>query len=517
MRSHYFVTTPIYYVNAVPHIGHAYTSVAADVLARFQRLEGREVFLLTGTDEHGQKVEKAALDAAVEPQTYVDRLASEFRSVAEMLHVSFDDFIRTTQPRHVQTCQMLWRRLREAGQIYLGSYTGWYSVRDEAFYGEDELVRRADGSLAAPTGSSVDRVSEPSYFFRLSDWSERLLQLYDDQPNFVGPAGSRNEVLSFVRSGLRDLSISRTSSRWGIAVPDDPEHVMYVWFDALANYLSALGWDGLSVPPGGEWSAFWPPSLHLIGKEIVRFHAVYWPAMLMAAGIALPERVFSHGWWLVEGEKMSKSAGNGLDPRDLVREFGVDPIRYFLLREVPFGRDGDFTRRALIARTNNELADDLGNLAQRSLVLLRRHCQSSLPPIGERTDDDLELFAAACRLPGRVRLALGDYAFSDALESVWEVVRAANAYIDRQAPWKLSKSDHDRLGVVLRVLVDTLRVIGTVLQPFMPASMARLLDQVGVPRSDRIFAGLERTLREGTQLPQPEPIFPKVLGVSSDG
>ncbi len=506
MTDRFYITTPIYYVNGAPHIGHAYTSIAADVLARWARLAGREVFFLTGTDEHGQKVAKAAADRGQSPQDYVDAVAAEFRGVAESLDVSFDDFIRTTEDRHKRACAAFWRRLVEAGQIYEGSYEGWYSVRDEAFWGEDELTRTADGGFVAPTGAPVERVTEPSFFFRLSDWGDRLLALYEREPDFLGPTARRNEIENFVRSGLRDLSVSRTSFSWGVPVPDAPGHVMYVWVDALINYLSALGW-----PEETARSAFWPASLHLVGKEIARFHAVYWPAFLMAVGLPVPQRVFSHGWWTVEGEKMSKSVGNTVDPRALVAEFGVDAVRFFLLREVPFGNDGDFSRRALVSRLNRELANDLGNLAQRTLAQLARNCGGRLPPRRETTEDDLTLREAAETLPVRMGDALAAQDFGTALEEAWVVVRAANAYIDRQAPWALRKTDPARMLDVLRVLVDTLRALGTVLQPFMPTSAARLLDQLGVPADARDFASLATLLPEGTTLPPPSGIFPRFV------
>ena len=507
----FYITTPIYYVNGAPHIGHAYTSIAADVLARWARLDGRDVFFLTGTDEHGQKVAKAAADRGESPQSYVDAISADFRAMAEGLDVSFDDFIRTTEERHKRACAAFWQRLTDAGQIYEGSYEGWYSVRDEAFWGEDELTRTEDGSVVAPTGAPVERVTEPSFFFRLSDWGDRLLELYESRPDFLGPSARRNEIVNFVRSGLRDLSVSRTSFSWGVPVPGAPGHVMYVWVDALINYLSALGW-----PDATERVAFWPADLHLVGKEIARFHAVYWPAFLMAAGLPVPRRVFSHGWWTVEGEKMSKSVGNVVDPRALVAEFGVDPVRFFLLREVPFGNDGDFSRRSLVSRLNRELANDLGNLAQRTLAQLARNCGGVLPPRRDATADDLALRDAAETLPARMGASLAAQDFGTALEETWVVVRAANAYIDRQAPWTLRKTDFARMEDVLRVLVDTLRGVGTVLQPFMPTSAARLLDQLGVPPGDRHFASLAAPLAAGTALPPPAGIFPRFVEAAAD-
>ena len=507
MRKRYYLTTPIYYTNGAPHIGHAYTSIAADVLARFKRLDGYDVFFLTGTDEHGQKVEKTASEAGVEPQTFVDGIAAEFVDMTRRMGCSNDDFIRTTEGRHKAACTALWQRLEAAGELYLGVYEGWYAVRDEAFYGEGELVLGADGVRRAPTGAPVELVREPSWFFRLAAWQDRLLAFYEANPDFIAPAGTRNEIVSFVRGGLTDLSVSRTSFSWGIAVPGEPGHVMYVWLDALTNYITAAGFPDETAP---RW-AFWPADLHLVGKDIARFHTVYWPAFLMAAGLPLPRRVFANGWWTVQGEKMSKSLGNVVDPRDLVDAFGLDPIRFFLLREVPFGNDGDFSRRALIGRMNTELANDLGNLAQRSLSLIARNCGGKLPGRGEATDDDAGLLAAAEAIPGSVRLQLDRQAFHEALEEVWRVVRAANAYIDRQAPWALRRTDPVRMAAVLRVLADTLRVIATVLQPFMPGSMARMLDQLGVPEEARDLAALAGPLAEGISLPPPVGVFPRFV------
>ena len=506
MTERFYVTTPIYYVNGAPHIGHAYTTIAADVLARWKRLQGYDVFFLTGTDEHGQKVEKAAAEAGLDPQTFTDRVAADFRDMAARVGASNDDFIRTTEPRHKRACSALWQRLVERDEIYLGEYQGWYAVRDEAFYAESELVPGPDGARLAPSGAPVEWVREPSYFFRLSAWQDRMLAFYEAHPDFIAPPSRRNELLSFVRSGLADLSISRASFRWGVPVPGDPDHVMYVWLDALANYITAVGFPDEKAPGWG----FWPANLHLVGKEIARFHALYWPAFLMAAGIAPPRHVFAHGWWTVEGEKMSKSLGNVIDPRDLVARYGLDPVRYFLLREVPFGNDGDFSRRALVTRMNVELANDLGNLAQRSLALLARHCAASLPAVlSSPAMEDSALLVAAAALPRHLAGILDRLAFSEALEEIWKLVRAANVYIDHQAPWTLRRTDPPRMAVVLRVLADVLRVIATVLQPFMPGSMARLLDQLGVPPSARDLAALAAPLPAGTSLPAPQAIFPR--------
>ncbi|MBP0462876.1 methionine--tRNA ligase [Roseomonas sp. PWR1] len=514
-----YLTTPIYYVNDRPHIGHAYTSLATDVLARFKRLDGHEVFFLTGTDEHGQKVEKAAKDAGEDPQAFTDRVSQAFRELTATMGFSNDDFIRTTEPRHKAACVALWQALAGKGEIYLGDYEGWYAVRDEAFYGPDELTER-DGVKYAPSGAPVEWVREPSYFFRLSKWLPELLRRYDlpeGHPDRIDiqPESRRNEVRAFIQQGLKDfaerpekldLSVSRTSFTWGVKVPGDEAHVMYVWLDALTNYITAAGYPDTAHP---RWR-FWPADVHFVGKDIVRFHTIYWPAFLMAAGLPVPRRVFAHGWWTNEGQKISKSLGNVIDPVALVEEFGLDPVRYFLLREVPFGNDGDFSRKALVHRLNGELADALGNLANRTLSLIQRNCEGRLPAEAVRDASDAALFASLDTLLATVRNQLDQQQFHLALESVFASVRDANGYITQQAPWALKKTDLVRMAAVLRHLHTALRAYATVLQPFMPATMAALLDQLGVPADARDFGALATPLPEGTPLPPPAPLFRKL-------
>ncbi|MDI2090344.1 methionine--tRNA ligase [Commensalibacter oyaizuii] len=508
MKPHYMITTPIYYVNGAPHVGHAYTSIAADVMARFKRLDGYDVFFLTGTDEHGQKVEQAAQNQGQTPQKFVDMVSAQFKNMADRLEITYDDFIRTTEDRHKKSCQALWKKIADAGYIYLGAYEGWYSLRDECYYGEDELETTPDGRKIAPTGAEVKWLKEPSYFFKLSAWQDKLLEFYEQNPQFVGPESRRNELLSFIKSGLRDLSISRTSFKWGIPVPGDDDHVMYVWFDALTNYISALGYP--DVEQSDLWR-FWPADLHLVGKEIARFHALYWPAFLMAAGLDVTKRIYSHGWWTVEGEKMSKSVGNVIEPLKLVEEFGLDPVRFFLLREVPFGGDGDYSRQSLINRMNNELANDLGNLAQRTLTQVTRNCDGKVPEIGKRNADDEALLSKAVLLPILLREQIDRQALHEALETIWKIIRASNAYIDHQAPWTLKKTDPERMVVVLRVLVDVIRIVATCLQPFMPGAMDKLLTQLGVLETERQFADLENVIPSGRDLPKPAGIFPRFV------
>ena len=494
-----YLTTPIYYVNDRPHIGHAYTTLAVDVLARWYRLAGEEVFFLTGTDEHGQKVERAAADAGMEPQAFCDQVSQAFRDLTATMGFSNDAFIRTTEPRHHIACQALWQKLVANGHIYLGHYEGWYAVRDEAFYGEDELSER-DGTKYAPSGAPVAWVKEPSYFFRLSAWADKLLKFYEARTDFILPLSRRNEVLSFVKAGLQDLSISRTSFSWGVKVPSDPAHVMYVWLDALTNYITALDYPA-------DISTIWPADLHMVGKDILRFHAIYWPAFLMAADLPPPRRVFAHGWWTNEGQKISKSLGNVIDPVALVEEFGLDPVRYFLLREVPFGQDGDFSKRALVQRLNSELADSLGNLANRTLSLLQRNAEATLPP---EVEPDALWIDHVGGLREKVADALNVQQFNMALEHIFAAIRAANVHITEQAPWALKKTDPARGLAVLRGLHDALRVFATVLTPFMPTTMAAMLDQLGVPEDARTLAALATPLPGGIALPAPAPLFRKL-------
>lgn len=499
----FYVTTPIYYVNDSPHIGHAYTTLACDALARFMRLDGRRVMFLTGTDEHGQKVEKAARDAGLDPQAFTDQVSERFRELARVMRFSHDDFIRTTEARHKRAVAALWQRLVASGDIYLGKYAGWYSVRDEAFYDESELV---DGR--APTGAPVEWLEEPSYFFRLSAWQERLLAFYAAHPDCILPLTRRNEVVSFVQGGLRDLSVSRTSFRWGIPVPGDPDHVMYVWLDALTNYISAVGYPDTAAE---AFRTFWPADVHVVGKDILRFHTVYWPAFLMAAGIAPPRKVFAHGWWTNEGQKISKSLGNVIDPHQLIARYGLDATRYFLLREVPFGSDGDFSHAGMVRRMNADLANDYGNLAQRVLSMIARNCGGRVPDPGAPAAEDGALLARSAALLPRLRAEMAIPAPHRALELIWEVIGEANRWVDAQAPWALRRSDPTRMGAVLWVLAETIRRLAILTQPFMPDASARLLDQLAQPPEARGFAALDRPLAPGTPLPAPAGVFPRFV------
>lgn len=511
----YYITTPIYYVNDKPHIGHAYTTLACDAMARFKRLDGYDVKFLTGTDEHGQKVQKSAAAKEMAPQAFTDAVSQNFRDLAVHLNYSNDDFIRTTEPRHVRAAQALWERLIARGEIYLDKYAGWYSVRDEAFYTEGELIEKG-GEKLAPTGAPVEWVEEPSYFFRLSAWQDRLLAFYDQNPSFIAPKGRRNEVISFVKGGLQDLSVSRTSFDWGIAVPGDSDHVMYVWLDALTNYLTAVGYPDTEDPQYGK---YWPADLHMVGKDILRFHAVYWPAFLMAAGMAPPKRVFAHGWWTNEGQKISKSLGNVIDPYDLTEKYGLDQTRYFLLREVPFGNDGDFSHRAMVHRMNGDLSNDLGNLCQRVLSMIAKNCGARVPTPGPLSPEDEAILEQAHGLLAVLRPLYEDQAFHKALETQWELCGAANRYVDAMAPWKLRKTDPARMETVLYVLAEVIRHLAILVQPVMPGAADKILDQLAVAPQARGFEalGVAQALRPGTDLPKPSPIFPRFVDEAEAG
>ncbi|MCI5050317.1 MAG: methionine--tRNA ligase [Rickettsiales bacterium] len=510
MTSNFYITTPIYYVNDKPHIGHAYTSVACDVAARFMRLSGRRTFFLTGTDEHGQKVEKSAESAGIPPQTFVDEVSEHFRTLTETLNISNDDFIRTTQPRHIKAAQAIWKKLEEAGDIYLDKYAGWYSVRDEAFYSESELTE----DKKAPTGSDVEWVEEPSYFFKLSAWEDKLLQFYEDNPDFILPKSRRNEVISFVKSGLKDLSISRTTFKWGVPVPDNEEHIMYVWLDALTNYLTAIGYPDTDSE---KYNAYWPASIHMVGKDILRFHAIYWPAFLLSANIEPPKCIFAHGWWTLEGEKMSKSLGNVVAPDHLVEKYGLDQTRYFLMREVPFGNDGNFSRTAMIERINSDLSNNIGNLAQRTLSMIQKNCDGAVPDpkkVDTRPQDKQLLDMVRVTESDSLEVAtqaIEKCKFNDILHSILNMSSAANEYIDREAPWKQKKEAPEEMEATLYTLSEAIRCISIMLQPFIPDSSSKLLDQLAIPEDQRSFSHLteEFALKPGTALPKPEVIFPR--------
>lgn len=505
----FYITTAIAYPNGVPHIGHAYEAIATDALARFQRLDGKDVFFLTGTDEHGQKMAQTAEAEKLPTLDVATRNALRFKEMDERLNVSFDRFIRTTEEQHHRSSQEIWKRMAANGDIYLDSYAGWYSVRDEAYYAEDETIVGEDNVRRGPQGTAVEWVEEKSYFFRLSAYQDRLLALYANQPDFIGPDSRKNEVTSFVKGGLRDLSISRTTFDWGVKVPGDPEHVMYVWVDALTNYITGVGF-----PDEGDanWR-FWPADLHIIGKDIIRFHAVYWPAFLMSAGIPVQKRVYAHGFLFSRGEKMSKSLGNVVDPFNLADQYGVDQVRYFFLREVPFGQDGSYNHEAIVARINADLANDLGNLAQRSLSMISKQLEGVLPEPGEFSDNDKAILAQADGMLELARTAMATQQIHQALNAVWAVVAEANRYFAGEAPWALAKTDPARQRTVLYVTAEVVRQVAILAQPVMPDSSAKMLDSLGVPGEieSRNFAALGTRIKAGTKLPAPTGIFPRYV------
>jgi methionyl-tRNA synthetase len=505
----FYITTAISYPNGAPHIGHAYEAIAADAIARFKRIDGYDVFFMTGVDEHGLKMTQTAAKEGLTPAELSNRNVPLFKTTCERLDVSFDRFIRTTEPAHHAASQEIWRRMAANGDVYLDTYAGWYSVRDEAFYDESETSLNGEGVRLGPQGTPVEWTEEQTYFFRLSAYQDRLLDLYASNPDFIGPESRRNEIVSFVRSGLQDLSISRTTLTWGVPVPDAPGHVMYVWVDALTNYITGAGFPDADAP---RWR-YWPADAHIIGKDITRFHAVYWPAFLMSAGLPLPKRVFGHGFLFNRGEKMSKSVGNVIDPNALAEAYGTDQLRYFFLREVAFGQDGSYSHEAIVNRINADLANDLGNLAQRSLSMIAKNCEGRAPQPGTFTAADAAMLALADALPDEARSAMQSLALNTMLGATWAVVAEANRYFASQEPWILRKQDPARMATVLYVTAEVLRAVGILAQPVVPRAAAKLLDLLAVPEDARTLAhvGPDHRLVPGTALMQPEPIFPRYV------
>ncbi len=506
MAEKFYLTTPLYYVNDVPHIGHAYTTIAADALARYKRRRF-DVHFLTGTDEHGQKIWRAAQDKNEDTQRFVDRMAEGFKSAWKILGISHDDFIRTTEERHVKVVQKVFHALLEKGDIYKGEYEGWYCVPCESFWSISEMKEDIDGRLLCPDcGRETEVLKEESYFFKLSKYQDALLKHMDSNPDFIQPPSRKNEILQFINQGLRDLSITRTAFPWGVGLPDDPKHVVYVWFDALINYISALGY------PDGDRFKYWPADVHLMGKEIVRFHAVTWPSMLMALGIPLPGKIFGHGWWTVEGKKMSKSKGNVVDPLALSREYGVDAVRYFLLREVPFGSDGDFSMKSFIARYNADLANDLGNLLNRTLTMIEKYFDGTIPEPPENLDlnfDELsqQLIGAQEALPNLLDRYMEGLNFSSVLATIWEdLVTKANKYIEKQAPWKIAKAGKtDKLKAVMYNLCQALKVSAFLISPFMPSTAEKMWQQLGLSGKVSLEARID-----GVKVAKGDPLFPRI-------
>jgi methionyl-tRNA synthetase len=507
MSNPFYITTPIYYINARPHVGHAYTTMVADAIARSRRLLGDDVFFLTGTDEHGQKVERAAQKAGAPTQTFADEVAASFRQMCTDLHITNDDFIRTTEPRHHRAAHEIWRRVEQGGDIYKGEYEGWYCTVDEIFVPETQL---ADGRC--PTcGSRVERLKEESYYFRLSRYQQPLLDFYRDNPDFLQPAFRLNEVRTFVEAGLQDLSISRTSFQWGIPVPGDPKHVMYVWFDALTNYLTALGFGAGEPGAAARVDRFWPVVVHMVGKEIVRQHALYWPAFLMSAGLPPPRRIIAHGWWLMSGAKMSKSLGNIARYQDYVSAFGVDALRYYVMREMPLGQDANFSDEGILTRFNSDLANDLGNVVSRTTTMIHRYCEGLVPEPAHA--DDLDR-AIAQHVDAAARVVIekfGEFQITAALQETWELIRAVNKYLVEREPWALAKSEAKRpvLHATLYHSADALRVIAALVEPVMPGAAGRIRSMLGTASEE--WRGLRAgALRPGTRLGATQPLFPRI-------
>ena len=507
MGDPFYITTAISYPNGRPHIGHAYEAIAADAIARFQRQAGRDVRFQTGTDEHGLKMVQTARDRGVEVRALADEMSSYFKAMCDRLAISYDRFIRTTDTDHHRASQAIWQAMADAGDLYLDRYEGWYSIRDEAFYDEKELVDGEGGAKLSPQGTPVTWTAEETWFFRLSKYQQPLLDFYAANPDFIRPEARRNEILRFVEGGLSDLSVSRTSFDWGVAVPGSPGHVMYVWVDALTNYLTGAGY------PDGELR-YWPADLHLIGKDIVRFHAVYWPAFLMSAGVALPRTVFGHGFLLHRGEKMSKSLGNVVDPLDLAEAFGVDGLRYFLLREVSFGQDGSYSAEAIVTRVNAELANAFGNLAQRTLSFIAKNLGGAFPELGRADEADAQLIEEVVVACAALRAGFTDLLLSQGVEAWLRGVFACNQYIDAQAPWSLRKTDPERMHAVLRTLVRAIRMLAIAILPVVPEGAGRVLDQIGADERDHAAIDddgwYQRRVDAGGVIAPPTPAFPRL-------
>jgi len=507
----FYITTAISYPNGTPHIGHAYEAIATDAIARFERLDGKDVFFLTGTDEHGLKMKQTAQKEGLSPRALADRNSARFREMVAALNVSNNDFIRTTELRHYRSSEEIWRRMQRAqnGDIFLKKYASWYSVRDEAFYAEKETTVGPDAVRVGPHGTPVEWFEEDTFFFRLSAYQDKLLAHYEEYPDFILPPERRNEVVSFVKGGLEDLSVSRTTLDWGIPVPGAPEHIMYVWVDALTNYITGVGFPDENSP---LWR-YWPADVHVIGKDILRFHAVYWPAFLMSAGIELPKRVFSHGFVLNRGEKMSKSVGNVVDPFDLVKAYGVDQVRYFFLREVVFGQDGNYNQEAIVNRINADLANDLGNLAQRSLSMIAKNCDGTIPEPGALTDADKAILAAADGMYAKAREAMDRQGIKQYLDAVWTVVADANRYFAGEEPWAKRKTDFKRMETILYVTAEVVRQVAILAQPATPDGAGKLLAGLSQGPEARNFTALGEAgrLKPGTVIPAPAGAFPRYV------
>ncbi len=500
-----FITTPIYYVNDVPHIGHAYTTIACDILTRYSKLKGNENFFLTGTDEHGQKVEKAALFNKKDPQNFVDEMSQNFRDLIPYLGCEIDEFIRTTEKRHKLAAQSLWNKLKDNDQIYLSNYEGWYSIRDEAFYLESELIK-TDTGFIAPSGAPVDWVKEESYFFKLSKWEDKLIEYYETNPESILPHSRYNEVLSFIKGGLKDLSISRTTFKWGIKVPEADNHVMYVWIDALCNYITALNYPNTE---SDSFKKFWP-GIHVVGKDILRFHAVYWPAFLMAADIEPPKKIFAHGWWTNEGQKISKSVGNIINPYDIIDKYGLDQIRFFLFREIPFGNDGDFSKDSIATRVNADLSNNYGNLIQRISSFILKNSDSKVSKPKNFKDTDLNLFKSFDETLYNYLKHMESFKIDRALKNIFDYLSEVNSYVDTQAPWSLKNTDYERMVEVLYAVTLMTIKCSILLYPVIPSSIIKVLNIYNLSINDLNLTNFKNFLPDTIILNKTKPIFPRI-------
>ena len=499
-----YITTPIYYVNDSPHVGHCYTTIACDIISRFHKLKGDDVYLLTGTDEHGQKVEKAAIKSFLKPKDFVDKMSKNFKELIPFLGCEIDDFIRTTEERHIKATQYLWNKLNENNQIYLSNYEGWYSIRDEAFYFESELIKK-NNEFFAPSCSPVEWVKEESYFFKLSEWQEKLIEYYENNPEAIRPKTRYNEVLSFIKSGLKDLSISRTTFKWGVNVPNNSNHVMYVWIDALCNYLTSIGYPDIE---SDKYKKFWP-AIHVVGKDILRFHAVYWPAFLMAADVLPPKKIFAHGWWTNEGQKISKSIGYVIDPYEIINKYGLDQIRFFLFREVPFGSDGDFSKDAISQRINADLSNNFGNLVQRVSTFVVKNSNSVVKKSKTILDEDKKLINFLKEKFEEYLIFMEEQKIDKSLKSVFELISETNSYINKQAPWILKKNNIERMNTVLFIALNIIRCSSLLLMPVIPSSSNKVLDILHIDQSERNFNYIKLILKD-IKIINPTPIFPRI-------
>ena len=501
----FYITTPIYYVNDKPHIGHAYTTIACDIIARYNKLIGNDVYFLTGTDEHGQKVEKAANTASLNPQEFVDVMSKNFQELVSFLNCETNDFIRTTDNKHVKASQALWNKLLDNNQIYLSNYEGWYSVRDEAFYSENELTKK-DDVFIAPSGAQVEWIKEESYFFKLSEWQDKLIDFYTKNPDSIKPQSRFNEVMSFIKGGLKDLSISRTTFKWGVPVPNNHKHVMYVWIDALCNYLTSIGYPDTNSK---NFKKYWP-GLHVVGKDILRFHSVYWPAFLMAADLQPPLRVFAHGWWTNEGEKISKSLGNIIDPYEVISKYGLDQIRFFLFREVPFGKDGDFSKDSIAQRINADLSNNFGNLIQRICSFINKNCNSTISNSADYNEEDSKLLKFSINKFDKYYQYMTEQNIDKSLKEVFELLTETNIYVDRQAPWILKKTNLERMNTVLFVTLEIIRRSSLLLFPIMPQSCEKVFSMLNIDKKDITLKNYQIIPFKTYKINEAHPLFPRI-------